>query len=189
MPVFRACGLSSDGRDVPGRFMQQSFDCGPKYSDRHCRHQPSTSKTGTALRAGSALARAELFLLPKKTIHTNPVKRGLCHSAVDDKWSSAPNLRLVLFEESGGTHFKKSYGINEVDALTQEWQEGVALAFDATNVAKRPDLEIFILGEFRQDESYGIPETTWQRKDHHRIGINALVNMNLRDLESLREFR
>ena len=48
-----------------------------------------TSKTGTALRAGSALARVDLFLLPKKTIHTNPVKRGLCRSAVDDKWSSA----------------------------------------------------------------------------------------------------
>lgn len=107
----------------------------------------------------------------------------------DEKWANVPNRRQVLFEESEGTHFKKNYSENEGEALFQEWGEGVSLAHAPSNLAKQPDLAIFIVGAFSQGASYAVPETTWQQKGHHRIGVGALVSLNLRSLGSLHEFR
>jgi|GEM_PF-6533841 len=46
--------------------MQQPFDCDRKQGEFNCHHEASTSKIDPALRAGSAFARADIFVLPEE---------------------------------------------------------------------------------------------------------------------------
>jgi len=107
----------------------------------------------------------------------------------DWTWGDPAKRRIVLFEESGGTHFKPENAPITDDGLELEWRTGVSKAIDSQELARQPDLAIFVLGDFRADESFAVPETTWLQKGHHRIGQNSFASMNLRNLESLREFR
>lgn len=107
----------------------------------------------------------------------------------DWAWANAENRRQVLFDESGGTHFVPVQVGDVAKAVLDEWKSGAMFALDQERVRIRPDLAIFTIDDFATTQVFGLPETSWFRKAHFMIGEGNFGSINLRNLESLREFR
>lgn len=107
----------------------------------------------------------------------------------DWSWGDASKRRRVLFEESGGTHFNFEKTTVTDEELDLEFRQGVSNILKNENIENQSNLSIFVIEKLREDECFSVPETSWQRRAHFMIGENSFTNANLRNLESLREFR
>jgi hypothetical protein len=107
----------------------------------------------------------------------------------DWSWGDPSVRKKILFEESGGMHFKPSNTAVTAEEVDSEFSRGLSLALKYQDVEAHPDLAIFVIEDIPPNESFAAPETTWQRRGHFMIGKNTFGSVNLRNLSSLREFR
>jgi hypothetical protein len=111
----------------------------------------------------------------------------------DWAWATPEFRRQVLFEESGGTHFAKPVLGDQQAALQREWSENFNPAQEPAELAKHPDLAIFTLmgylANFQRGEVMSKPETCWASRSAMLWFVEGFGSVNLRNLESLHEFR
>ncbi|MBU6326809.1 MAG: hypothetical protein KGQ89_04195 [Verrucomicrobia bacterium] len=107
----------------------------------------------------------------------------------DWNWGDASKRRRVLFEESGGTHFKLEKVTVTDEELDLEFRQGVSHFLKNASIEDKANSSIFVIEKLRDDECFSVPETSWQKRAHFMIGENSFVSTKLRNLESLREFR
>ncbi len=104
-------------------------------------------------------------------------------------WGKPANCRKVLFEETKGQHFKSDKPNITFEEVNHEFRVGVSLVLKLGSINKRPDLEIFMREDLKPDESFIVPETTWEKRAHIQIGEAGFASMNYRNLAPLHEFR
>jgi hypothetical protein len=107
----------------------------------------------------------------------------------DLSWGSPEKSRVVLFEESGGSHFVESGPVITREKLDQEFRVGVSLVIKLGSIADRPDLEIFAREDYKRGECRGDIDNMWSKREHINFAQRGFGSVNLENLVHLHEFR